>query len=143
MRDSLKEDGADGHARLDRSLRRLLPLLAAHEEVEHDLLFPALASASKPVSAEILDYFDKEHETVHHHIGELLESLQAPEARLRRLVATSDFTSVLEEHLEQEERTLFPLVEEVLPAEEQHRLGEAGNEQTAKAFAHADEEAVS
>ncbi|PIP83400.1 MAG: hypothetical protein CO113_08865 [Elusimicrobia bacterium CG_4_9_14_3_um_filter_62_55] len=137
MRDSLKKDGTEGHAGLDRSLRHLLPLLAAHEEVEHDLLFPALSSSEKPVSGEVLDYFDKEHETVHHHIGELLESLQAPEARLRRLVATSDFIAVLEEHLEQEERTLFPLVEEILPLDAQERLGEAGRAQTAEAFEHA------
>jgi hemerythrin-like domain-containing protein len=137
MRESLKDQGTGGHERLDRALRKLLPLLAAHEEVEHDILFPALAKAEKPVSPEIIDYFDKEHETVHHHIGELLEALQAPEARLRRLVATSDFASVLEEHLEQEERTLFPLVDDLIPKERQRELGEAGNARTAEAFSGA------
>jgi len=134
MRDALKDGEGNGYSRLDRALRRFIPLLAAHEEVEHDLVFPALAGAPERISPEVLESFDREHEEVHKRIGELLEAMQNPEGVLGQVVATSDFTAVLSEHLEQEEATLFPLVENYLPEDQQEKLGVAANTQTAEIF---------
>lgn len=96
-------------------LKRLLPLLAAHERVERELLYPAILEHVKPLDPRLIDAFADEHAQVREKIEALRAALADGDAVLGRLVAVAEFVGLLREHLEDEEQTLFPLVESRVP----------------------------
>ena len=121
MEETLRLDAPE--ARLTALLGRLLPALAAHERVERELLYPALLEHVKPMDPRLIDVFEEGHETLHEKTDALRSALEDREASVGRLVAAADFISLLREHLEEEEQTLFPLAEQKVPKPAMADLG--------------------
>lgn len=113
MEETIKLDSPE--VRLTALLGRLLPALSAHERVERDLLYPALLEHVKPMDPRLIDVFEEAHECVHEKTDALRSAIEDRGAGLGRLVAAADFISLLREHLEEEEQTLFPLAEQKVP----------------------------
>lgn len=116
------------------ALGRLLQRLRVHEQVEDQQLFPAVAAKVKGMDPETVEVFTDAHEELHGKVADLEEALSWEKAPLSRLVAASNFTYLLLEHMKEEEEILFPIVERSLPAALQEALA-AGAEQLAQAAA--------
>ena len=111
------DPGSSGAGEVRRLLKRLLPRLKAHERVEDELLSPVLRGAVKGIEPGLTSIFMEGHEELHGKLDRLQEALGMGTAPLSQFVAAVDFGSLLKEHMEQEERILFPIVERSLPLE--------------------------
>ena len=120
--------GGEGAA---AALRRLLPLLAAHERLERRLLYPALLAHGEGIDPRLIASFEDEHKQVHDKLAALRAALGARDSELGRLVAVAEFVGLLREHLEDEEQTLFPLVEGRVPRATLVELASLAEEQAA------------
>lgn len=115
--------GPSGAEETEIVLGRLITPLMIHERIENELLFPTIQEYSKDLKPELLGLFQGTHKEVHEHLDALQDVLQEKDAMLSRLVSGVDFIELLREHFEQEEVTLFPLFEKVVPKEVQRELG--------------------
>lgn len=118
----LKSDRVGAAVKLRAQLEAYLPELAAHERIEEELLFPALAKAGG-MPPGVAAMFQSGHQEIREKIRALREVLSLREAPLSRFVAGVDFLHVMREHMEEEERLLFPAAERILPQELLARLG--------------------
>lgn len=114
MEKALHDDVDAG--RFKTLLVRLLALLSAHEEVERDLLYPAVLAHGGPLDPRLIELFEEGHDTVQERIEALRSALEDKDAVLARLVAGADFIAMLREHLEEEEQTVFALADSRVPA---------------------------
>lgn len=110
-------EGAHGGKGAAEALRRLLPRLSTHESIERTLLYPALVAQGQGVDPRLIAAFEDEHKQVHEKVAALRAALDDRDAGLGRLVAVAEFIGLLREHLEDEEQTLFSLVESRVPRE--------------------------
>lgn len=113
--ESALHDDAEAY-RFKTLLVRLLALLSAHEEIERDLLYPAVLQHGKALDPRLIDLFEEGHDSVHEKIEALRSALEDKDAALGRLVAGADFIAMLREHLEEEEQTVFALADSRVPA---------------------------
>jgi len=91
--------------------------LAQHFEEEENILFPNILPFLKKKS-EIIDRLIKEHTEMRSSI----EFFRQPiESELEEHL--TQFGKLLEEHIRTEERELFPLCEEILPANIMNEIG--------------------
>ncbi len=124
MESSLREQAPDTPSRVKSALKRLLPLLSAHEQVEEQLLFPAALEAVSGLRPEIIGMFRAGHEELNEKLDVLRDALEIRMAPVSQFVAVIDFQSHLKDHMEEEEQALFPLIEKNMPAKLQSTLGE-------------------
>lgn len=115
MEEAVKAPGGD--PKVEELLSRLLPMLAGHERVERELLFPAILKHVKPADPRLIGLFQEAHEQVHEKTDALRAALSDRRAAFGRLVAAADLIALLREHLEEEEAALFPLADAHVPAE--------------------------
>lgn len=123
MGEALKASGRAGADGIQGPLGRLIPALIVHERIEHELLFPAVLAHVREMEPGILDLFKETHKEIHDRLEALQEALGDRGASLGRTVTAVDFISLLREHFEQEERTLFPLFEKQAPGDVRRELG--------------------
>jgi len=107
----------------------LLDVLHHHHEGEDLLLWPRLRERA-PNRSTLFDTMDTEHST----LAEAVERVQQQLARWRAgaetaaatelAAAIADLTPALIEHLDQEERDVLPLVNELLTQDEWNELGQ-------------------
>ncbi len=126
--DSLAAGDGDATAELTRRFDFLYRVLKAHEDGEEDTFFPALDQRVYPVSAPYL----LDQQTDQRHIREATQSLErlieAPGDRargeilrhLRRLTAIINAATSM--HIQKEEESLVPLVEQHFSVEEQEDI---------------------
>jgi iron-sulfur cluster repair protein YtfE (RIC family) len=98
-------------------VRDFFPLgLKSHFECEEENLFPAMSevSGAHPLIEELLE----EHRKLDGLVRFLVVGTYA--VRMNKL---SDFSRLLESHIRKEERQLFPLFEQQVPAEVQAQVG--------------------
>jgi iron-sulfur cluster repair protein YtfE (RIC family) len=109
-------------------LAELTTMLHHHHSGEDELLWPKL-HARAPLSAELVSRMESQHA----HVGGLLEQLDvllpawrsdpAPAQRDALAAVLDQLSPALEEHLDEEEREILPLVEEHVTAAEFDELG--------------------
>lgn len=129
------DPGPTGAGEVRRQLKRLLPMLRAHEEVEDDLLAPVLRDKIKGIEPGLSSIFQEGHEELGLKLDRLQDALEMGTAPLSQFVAAVDFESLLKEHMEQEERILFPIVDRSLPPVDLEALGEQAAELVRKRMA--------
>lgn len=121
---SLKEQSPDRLSQVKRALKQLLPLLSTHEQVEEQLLFPAALESVAGLRPEVVAMFRSEHEELNEKLEVLRDSLEIRMAPVSQFVAVVNFQSFLKDHMEEEEQTLFPLIEKNMSGKLQQALGE-------------------
>lgn len=129
------DPGSAGAGEVRRLVRKLLPRLRAHEGVEDELLAPALRKRIKGIEPGLTSIFVEGHEELHEKLGRLEEALGLGTAPLSQFVAAVNFASLLTEHMEQEERVLFPMVERALEGGTLEDLGSKAAELARKRLA--------
>jgi len=96
-------------------LRQLADELVAHMVIEEHLFYPAVKEIMKDMVQESFE----EHAVARFELARLLQAT-GTEKKTRALV----LKELLEHHIEEEEKEMFPKVKKAMPAEELTRLGE-------------------
>lgn len=89
-----------------------------HFREEEERLFPLLVGAEKP-AAELLARALLEHQRLHALVSTLEAELASGDVSV---AVMAELAQTLEEHIRFEERTLFPLIEQVAPEDALRRL---------------------
>ena len=105
---------ADGRARaLRAALRILLPALETHERIEETVLFSALKGKNGAVPAFIGEY-RRGHKDIQETLAFLREVLQGEVPLESTAESVTRLLFLLREHMLEEERVLFPAIDEIL-----------------------------
>jgi len=100
-----------------------------HHGKEEEFLFPALEEAGIPKEGGPIGVLLQEHQTGRELVGRMNASLDGlgkgdREAESPFKEAAEDYIGLLRQHIDKENNVLFPLADQRLPQERQHRLSE-------------------
>jgi quercetin dioxygenase-like cupin family protein/iron-sulfur cluster repair protein YtfE (RIC family) len=119
--------GADG-PELDAAAAAFLAFFAAsavqHFREEEELLFPCVADAVE--ARELILRALLEHQRLHAAVAELRQLVTKGIAAPKVAVRMRELAALLENHVRFEERSLFPLIETLLPEETLAMLADTG-----------------
>jgi hemerythrin superfamily protein len=113
-------DDTDDPAEIDRLFRRIVEMLAAHEAMEHEVIFPAFRAAIHDGSDHTIDRREGEHEELNDVIAEM-QSL-APDSFGFEKRASALLLDV-RGHMEREEESVFARMRELMTADALADLG--------------------
>ncbi len=111
----------------------LLVGLRAHHTTEDELVWPALSTRARP-SADLVERMEAQHHGIHDGIADVQRRsaawLDRPTAESAATLSTAitDMLRQLEEHLDEEERDVVPLLAQHLSVDEWAKAGQAAFE---------------
>ncbi len=103
----------------DYAIKLYTSSLAGHFIKEEVILYPLIKGMNARIDSLFVDVFDE-----HKRIGKLIEELRIVGNHEKTL---HELGQLLEAHIRKEERILFPLIQELIPAEVLDRLEEKLN----------------
>lgn len=120
--------------RLTDTLHELVALQRVHEAVEEDVLLPALEVRDSAVEPRLLADFEAAHQEVWKRLLDVERCAKDdfPIATLER--AVRQYLDCIRRHMEQEERSLFPLADLCLPRQEAEALAQAAMKREVEAL---------
>lgn len=116
------------------AVRELTALQRVHETVEEELLLPVLEQRETAVEPQLLAEFEEAHRQIWKRLKDL-ESCARQEFPMKTIARSlSAYAAGMRRHMDNEERSLFPLADMVLPRSESERLAEAAKRREAQAL---------
>ena len=131
--DALQEPAPTGQRHAEAELKKFVKKLNVHEAVEEGILFPTALQYLFRTDTRTMDIFQKDHHILHRKLHDLEVQLEARTLPLSQMLSAMEFEFTFKEHMEQEERVLFPLLEMRLPVGIQHELAHRAEKTTRRA----------